>query len=51
VPTIVAAATVTWDLLDGKGGVVPAATLQAASLAELTDRTAWVVQKEQVIQE
>jgi hypothetical protein len=51
VPTIVAAATATRDLPDGKGGVVPAATLQTASLAELADRTAWVVQKEQDIQE
>ena len=46
VPTIVAAATATRDLPDGKGGVVPASALQAASLAELADRTAWVVLKE-----
>jgi len=51
VPTIVAAATATRDLPDGKGGIVPASTLQAASLAELADRTAWVVQKEKEIQD
>lgn len=51
VPTIVAAATATRDLPDGKGGVVPASALQAASLAELADRTAWVVQIERDIQE
>lgn len=43
-PTIVAAATATRDLPDGKGGAIPAAVLQAASLAELADRTALVVQ-------
>jgi nicotinamidase-related amidase len=51
VPTIVAIATATRDLPDGKGGAVPAASLQAASLAALADRTAWVVQKQQDIQE
>ena len=51
VPTIVAAATATRDLPDGKGGVVPASALQAASVAELADRTAWVVQKEKEIQD
>jgi nicotinamidase-related amidase len=51
VPTIVAAATATRDLPDGKGGVVPASTLQTASLAELADRTAWVMQSEQEIRE
>jgi nicotinamidase-related amidase len=51
VPTIVAAATATRDLPDEKGGVVPASALQAASLAELADRTAWVVLKEGDIQE
>lgn len=51
VPTIVATATATRDLPDGRGGVVPAATLQTVSLAELADRTAWVVDKEQDIQE
>jgi nicotinamidase-related amidase len=51
VPTIVATATATRDLPDGKGGVVPASALQAASLAELADRTAWVVQKEKEIRE
>jgi nicotinamidase-related amidase len=51
VPTVVATATATRDLPDGKGKVVPASVLQAASLAELADRTAWVVQKEKEIQE
>jgi nicotinamidase-related amidase len=51
VPTIIAAATATRDLPDGRGGVIPASVLQAASLAELADRTAWVVHKEQDIQE
>jgi len=51
VPTIVATATATRDLPDGKGGVVAAFALQAASLAELADRTAWVVQKEKEIRE
>ncbi|MDO8989678.1 MAG: cysteine hydrolase family protein [Sideroxyarcus sp.] len=46
VPTIVALATATRDLPDGRGGVVSAAVLQTASLAALADRTAWVVQKE-----
>jgi nicotinamidase-related amidase len=50
-PTIVAAATATRDLPDGRGKVVPAATLQTASLVELADRTAWVVEKERDIQE
>ncbi|MBI5891422.1 MAG: cysteine hydrolase [Nitrosomonadales bacterium] len=51
VPTIVAAATATRGLPDGKGGVVPASVLQASSLAELADRTAWVVQGERDIQD
>jgi nicotinamidase-related amidase len=51
VPTIVATATATRDLPDGKAGVIPATALQAASLAELADRTAWVVQREGDIQE
>jgi nicotinamidase-related amidase len=51
VPTIVADATATRDLPDGKGGIVPASALQAASLVELADRTAWVVQKEREILE
>lgn len=42
-PTIVAAATATRDLPDGKGGLVPAPVLQAASLAALADRAARVV--------
>jgi nicotinamidase-related amidase len=51
VPTIVAAATATRDLPDGKGGVVSASMLQAGSLAGLADRIAWVVQTERDIQE
>lgn len=51
VPTIVAAATATRDLPDGKGGLVTASALQAVSLAELADRTARIVQKEKEIQE
>lgn len=50
-PTIVAAATATRDLPDGKGGIVPAAAVQAASLAALADRTGWVVQTGRDIQE
>lgn len=49
--TIVADATATRGLPDGKGGIFPAASLQAASLAALADRTAWVVKKAQDIQE
>ena len=41
--TVVADATATRDLPDGKGGVIPAATVQAASLAALSDRFAMVV--------
>jgi nicotinamidase-related amidase len=51
VPTIVAAATATRDLPDGRGGVVSAAVLQVASLAALADRNAWVVQRQLDIQE
>lgn len=51
VPTIVAAATAERDLPDGKGGIVPAAVVQAANLAALADRTAWVVQAGRDIQE
>lgn len=40
---VVAAATATRDLPDGNGGVEPAAVVQAASLAELADRSAKVV--------
>ena len=43
VPTIVAAATATQDLPDGKGGVLSAAAVQAAALASLADRIATVV--------
>lgn len=42
-PTVVAAATATRDLPDGKGGIVSAAMLQTSSLAALADRTATVV--------
>lgn len=41
----------TRDLPDGKSGVIPASTVQASSLAELADRTAWVEQTEQDIKE
>ncbi len=44
--TVVSMATATRDLPDGRGGLVPAAILQAASLAELSDATAVVVQTE-----
>lgn len=43
VPTVVASATATRDLPDPHGNVVPAATLQAASLAALGDLFAVVV--------
>lgn len=42
-PTVVAAATATRDLPDGRGGVIAATVLQASSLAALADRTATVV--------
>jgi nicotinamidase-related amidase len=42
-PAVVAAATATRDLPDGKGGIVTASALQAASLAALADRIAAVV--------
>lgn len=48
---VVADATATRGLPDGKGGIFPAASLQVASLAALADRTAWVVKKAQDIQE
>lgn len=51
VPTIVAAATATRDLPDGKDAIVRASVLQVASMAELADRTAWVVRKGLDIQE
>ena len=41
--TVVAAATATRDLPDPLGGVVPAAAVQRAALAELADRFALVV--------
>lgn len=49
--TVVAEATATRDLPDGKGGVLPAAALQTASLAALADRTACVVRGEREIQD
>lgn len=42
--TVVASATATRDLPDGRGGVVPAADLQRATLAALADRFAVVVE-------
>ncbi len=42
--TVVAGATATRDLPDGHGGTLPAAAVQAASLAALADRFATVVQ-------
>lgn len=49
--TIVADATATRDLPDGRGGTIPAATVQAANLAALADRTAVVVKHPQDIPE
>lgn len=49
--TVVGNATATRDLPDGKGGAIPAAALQAATLAGLADRTATVVTMEQDIAE
>ena len=49
--SVVAAATATRDLPDGKGGVIPAAVLQAVSLAGLADRNALVVQGGRDIQD
>lgn len=43
-PTVIARATATRDLPDGRGGIVPAATIQAAALAALADKTAVVVE-------
>lgn len=48
-PTVVAAATATRDLPDGRGGVITASVLQASSLAALADRTATVVPAQQDI--
>ena len=42
--TVVAAATATRALPDGRGGVVPAETLQRAELAGLSDHTAVIVE-------
>jgi nicotinamidase-related amidase len=43
--TVVAELTATRDLPDGKGGVIPAATVKAVHLAGLADRFAVVVEK------
>lgn len=43
--TVVAETTATRDLPDGKGGVIPAAAVQAESLAALADMFATVVQR------
>lgn len=48
---VVAAATATRDLPDGRGGTLSAAALQAASLAALADRNAAVVWKADDVQE
>lgn len=50
-PTVIAAATATRALPGGKGGIVTAAALQAASLSALADRTATVVAMEKDIAE
>lgn len=50
-PTIVAAATATRDLPDGRGGAISAAALQAASLAALADRTARIVERAEDLRE
>lgn len=42
--TVVAELTATRDLPDGRGGAIPAATVQAANLAALRDRFAVVVE-------
>lgn len=43
--TVVSELTATRDLPDGKGGVIPAATVKAAHLAALADRFAIVVEE------
>lgn len=48
-PTVVAAATATRDLPDGRDGVIAASVLQTSSLAALADRTATVVPAQQDI--
>ena len=48
---VVADATATRDLPDGKGGVLPAALLQAESLAALADRNARLVKQGADVQE
>lgn len=47
--TVVAAATATRALPDGHGGTIPAAMVQAASLAALSDRIAKIVQNQEDI--
>lgn len=49
--TIVASATATRDLPDGMGGVIPASTVQATSMAALADRFSAIVQRASDIQE
>jgi len=49
--TVVAAATATRDLPDGRGGTIPAATVQVANLAALADATALVVARGEDIPE
>jgi nicotinamidase-related amidase len=43
--TVVSELTSTRDLPDGKGGVIPAATIKAVHLAALADRFAIVVER------
>lgn len=50
-PTVVADATATRDLSDGKGGVIAAAAVQAVSLTELADRNAVIARTERDVQE
>jgi nicotinamidase-related amidase len=49
--TVVASATATRDLPDGRGGTIPAAEIERASLAALADRFATVVKDESDIPE
>lgn len=49
--TIVASATATRDLPDGKGGVIPASTIQATSMSALADRFSVIVRGAHDIQE
>ena len=43
--TVVAELTTTWDLPDGKGGVIPAAMIKAVHLAGLADRFAIAIER------